>query len=110
MIELKICCAALLSFEECDFHAIISFDIVSVSIDTQSRARITGRVVPTALLERTMVQVPASVEILKTKADFFVELHNAEDKDVQIVQPGGMDWRTFERHWAPSCHQKKIIA
>lgn len=91
-------------------HLNLAQHIDPALIHMQRRAQITGRVVPSALLERAMVQVPASVQLLKTKADFFVELHNAEDKDVQIVQPVGMDWRAFERHWAPSCRTKTVTS
>lgn len=71
---------------------------------SQSRARITGRVVPISLLEQTMEQVPKSVSVLKTKADFFVELHNAGgEEEVQIVQPTGLDWNAFQRQWSPLC-------
>lgn len=76
-----------------------------VVVTIQSRARITGRVVPISLLEETMEQVPKSVAILKTKADFFVEVNNAgeEGDDVQIVQPSNLDWSAFARAWAPRC-------
>lgn len=50
-----------------------------------------------------MVQVPASVQLLKTQADFFVELHNAGGEHVQIVDPIGMDWSTFSEPWYSLC-------
>lgn len=76
----------------------------------QSRARVTGRVVPTSLLEETMEQVPKSVSVLKTKADFFVEFHNDGDgDDVKIVQPEYLDWQGFTRQWAPLCEESSVV-
>ena len=83
------------------FSLVITLPYVITRMYAQNRARITGRVVPISLLEKTMVQVPDSVAILKTQADFFVELHNAWGKDVEIVQPPGLDWDKFAKQWMP---------
>ena len=54
-----------------------------------------------------MDQVPKSVAVLKTKVDFFVQLHNGGgDEGVQIVQPTGLHWEEFARQWAPLCEPK----
>jgi hypothetical protein len=66
----------------------------------QSRSKETGRVVPVDLLERVIAEVPDSFRQLRPRADFAVEICNAEDDadDVELVDPG-MDWDKFREHW-----------
>jgi len=70
----------------------------------QSRAKVTGRVVPQELLERTMSQVPKSVHILQDSVEFAVEIENSGDsKDVEITTEG-LDWDAFKSRWVQSCY------
>lgn len=86
----------------------------------QNRSKVTGRVVPQDLLERTIRNVPASFKLLKDRVDFAVEIRNAgpegtnrrhrsndtvsaidnNDNDVQIVEPP-MSWDEFRKRWGP---------
>mmetsp|Transcript_95205 Transcript_95205/g.132290 ORF Transcript_95205/g.132290 Transcript_95205/m.132290 type:complete len:139 (-) Transcript_95205:39-455(-) len=42
----------------------------------EKRAKLTGRLVPKAVLLESIEQVPKSVEILKEQVDYFLEIHN----------------------------------
>jgi len=73
-------------------------------LSSQSRSKVTGRVVPNDLLEQTLVEVPKSVSQLQPFVNFSIEIHNrgtAIDNntgDVQVVTQG-MNWELFEAHW-----------
>ena len=57
---------------------------------------------PTDLLEQTMLQVPKSVASLKKSVDFKIELHNAGNGELKIVDDS-MDWNAFRAHWSQVC-------
>lgn len=66
----------------------------------ESRAKMTGRVVPRELLEETMQQVPRSVAILAPLVDYYAEINNPPDAvDVELVKPVGSSWEEFGRQW-----------
>lgn len=66
------------------------------------RAERTGRVVPRETLEASLEQVPKSVEILSPIVDFFCELNNPPDSDIEIITDD-MDWDTFQVNWLQTC-------
>lgn len=68
----------------------------------ESRAKITGRVVPRDLLERTMSQVPKSISALEKTVDFVAELHNLETDEVELVTEN-LDWSRFRNTWIQTC-------
>jgi hypothetical protein len=69
----------------------------------QSRAKVTGRMVPRDLLERTMLEVPVSISLLAPKVDFTVELRNAPDStDIEIATPC-VTWASFKKVWKQNC-------
>jgi len=68
----------------------------------QHRAEVTGRVVPTDLLELSMEQVPKSVALLRPLVDFAVEINNTGTEDVDIVTEN-VDWDVFKSQWAQPC-------
>jgi Zeta toxin len=68
-----------------------------------SRAQQTGRVIPRATLEESRIQVPKSVERLRPLADFYSQLHNAEDAEITIEAPAGLTWKAFREAWTQSC-------
>jgi hypothetical protein len=72
----------------------------------QSRAKITGRVVPRELLERTMTQVPKSISTLQQSVDFVAELHNLETGSVELATEG-LDWDIFRNAWTQTCSAMK---
>ena len=52
----------------------------------EARGRTTGRLIPRELLLEAIEKVPISVNILKSKVDYFVELtNNSLDNDIKIV-------------------------
>lgn len=63
----------------------------------ESRAESTGRIVPRALLEATLEQVPRSVNILAPLVDYYAELNNADE--VQLIKPEGSTWEQFRDVW-----------
>jgi hypothetical protein len=68
----------------------------------ESRAKITGRVVPRELLERTMVQVPKSIATLQQSVDFVAELHNLKTGKVELATKD-LDWNMFRNAWNQTC-------
>jgi len=62
------------------------------------RGKVTGRVIPRNMLELALEQVPKSVKILSTLVDYFCEILNAPNKDIQIVTEGET-WDTFSSKW-----------
>ena len=68
-----------------------------------SRAQQTGRVIPRATLEESLLQVPKSVKQLSPLADFYAQLHNAKDTELTIEAPAGLSWQTFRKAWIQSC-------
>ena len=75
-----------------------------VTVYLQSRAKVTGRVVPEELLERTMSQVPKSIRLLQDSVEFAVEIENSGDsRDVEI-KTDGLDWDGFKSRWVQSCY------
>ena len=68
----------------------------------QSRARVSGRVVPQHVLERAMLQIPESLAHLRPEADFTIDLHNSgtDGEDVTILNPGSqINWTVFQNLW-----------
>jgi hypothetical protein len=66
----------------------------------KARAKMTGRVVPRALLEKALAQVPKSVEVLAPLVDYYAEINNPPDsEDVELVKPVGSTWEEFRRQW-----------
>lgn len=68
-----------------------------------SRAHQTGRVIPRATLEESLLQVPKSLQQLSPMADFYAQLHNAEDAEIRIQAPAGLTWQAFRKAWIQSC-------
>ena len=68
-----------------------------------SRAKVTGRVVPRDLLEQVMEEVPQSLKILSKQVDFAVELLNAPHTDDVEIVTQGVTWDSFQRVWRQSC-------
>jgi hypothetical protein len=62
------------------------------------RANRTGRVVPDAMVQLSMEQVPKSVAVLRSMADFAVDLQNADSGKLDIVTPGAT-WEQFRKQW-----------
>lgn len=62
-----------------------------------ARAKATGRIVPKALLEAALEQVPRSVEVLSPLVDYYAELNNADK--VELVKPEGSTWEEFTEVW-----------
>lgn len=54
----------------------------------------TGRVVPIKTLEETLEQVPKSVRVLGPLSDFFCEVSNPPESEIQIVTEG-CSWESF---------------
>lgn len=79
------------------------FDTSSHSIPTlfeQARGVSTGRIVPQAVLEAALEQVPKSVEILAPLVDYYAEINNPEKTpDVELVKPVGSSWDDFRKKW-----------
>ncbi|KAL7573888.1 hypothetical protein ACA910_012454 [Epithemia clementina (nom. ined.)] len=65
----------------------------------KNRAKVTGRVIPQALLQSVMEQVPASVQILRQQVDLFVELYNGPNTTPQLVTPPNLTWEQFTKLW-----------
>lgn len=61
----------------------------------EQRGVSTGRAIPHEFLERSMKEVPAAIERLKPKADFFLHVHNAQKKNETEVQKGEHNAPTF---------------
>eukprot|EP00934_Nitzschia_sp_Nitz4_P008893 Nitzschia sp. Nitz4//scaffold3_size479765//382355//384413//NITZ4_000162-RA/size479765-augustus-gene-1.622-mRNA-1//-1//CDS//3329550944//8883//frame0 len=61
------------------------------------RAKKTGRVVPRALLEAALEQVPRSIQTLAPLVDYYAEISNGDD--VQLVKPDGSNWLEFRDVW-----------
>ncbi|KAL3894253.1 MAG: hypothetical protein SGARI_007801, partial [Bacillariaceae sp.] len=64
-----------------------------------ARAKMTGRVVPKELLEKAMVQVPRSVDILSGLVDYHAEINNPAEGPKELVKPKGSSWEEFGRQW-----------
>ncbi|KAL3917456.1 MAG: hypothetical protein SGILL_004704 [Bacillariaceae sp.] len=80
----------------------------------ESRAKMTGRVVPRELLETAMEQVPRSVDILAPLVDYYAEISNpADSEDVILVKPKDSSWEQFGRTWVQTVayadDRKKVI-
>lgn len=73
-----------------------------------SRAKVTGRVVPRDLLERTMLEVPKSIQILSKLVDFSVELNNPPDSNTVEIATQGITWESFQNTWKQSCHNPDV--
>jgi hypothetical protein len=72
----------------------------SLTFENQSRALVTGRIVPLAVLEAALEQVPRSVEILAPLVDYYAEINNPENApDIELVKPVGSNWEEFRRTW-----------
>ena len=88
----------------------------------EARGKATGRIVPKEVLLDAIEQVPISVNILKSKVDYFVELTNcSSDDDIKIVVEGkdgapkrayglkeiGQEredaWSAFGAQWMQTC-------
>jgi hypothetical protein len=53
-----------------------------------------------------MIQVPASVKLLKDQANFFAEFYNAPNEDIQLVHPKEMSWQDFADLWVQLCREQ----
>ena len=63
------------------------------------RAHETGRVVPRDLLERTMAQVPQSVQVLQSCVEYTAEIRNDPNvDDVELVSDKD-NWEHFRSMW-----------
>jgi len=63
------------------------------------RAKETGRVVPRDLLERTMAQVPKSVQLLQSCVEYTAEIRNDPNvDDVELIGDDN-DWEHFRNMW-----------
>jgi hypothetical protein len=72
----------------------------SLTFENQSRALVTGRIVPREVLEAALEQVPRSVEILAPLVDYYAEINNRENApDIELVKPVASNWEEFERTW-----------
>jgi hypothetical protein len=72
---------------------------LTIELYWQSRAKVTGRVVPRDLLESVMLEVPKSIEILSQQVDVTIELRNPPDApDVELATEG-INWDSFEQIW-----------
>ncbi len=69
----------------------------------QTRALVTGRVVPRETLEMSLQQVPKSIEKLAPLADFFCELDNAPGESEIKIRTDGITWDSFRDAWAQTC-------
>jgi hypothetical protein len=70
---------------------------------SQSRAKITGRVVPRAVLIDAIKQVPKSVQILQSSVDFFLEIHNSQERNFVEIVTEGVSWDAFAHTWEQTC-------
>mmetsp|Transcript_19602 Transcript_19602/g.22705 ORF Transcript_19602/g.22705 Transcript_19602/m.22705 type:complete len:504 (+) Transcript_19602:199-1710(+) len=64
------------------------------------RSKMTKRIVPRHALEESFEQVPKSVKILSSKADFFAELYNSPHADDIELITEGMGWDAFKNVWS----------
>ena len=69
----------------------------------QTRALVTGRVVPRDTLEMSLKQVPISIKKLAPLSDFFCELDNAPGADEITITTEGITWDSFRDAWAQTC-------
>lgn len=86
----------------CDATVAILSDLLlySMVFSLQARAKVTGRVVPRALLEKALDQVPKSIEVLAPLVDYYAEINNPPDaEDVELIKPSGSTWEHFGRQW-----------
>lgn len=72
---------------------------ICACVREQERAKSTGRVVPRALLERTLKQVPRSVKILAPLVDYHIKLFNAPEADDIEILTEGETWESFQSQW-----------
>lgn len=82
---------------------------VMYSIQIQDRARVTGRIVPPELLEKTMQVVPQSVAQLEQLVDFCVEIYNHGDGSQQTLGTEGLTWESFREKWTQQCADEETI-
>ena len=75
----------------------------------QNRARVTGRIVPPELLERTMQVVPQSVAQLEQLVDFCVQIYNHGDDSQQTLGTEGLTWESFRERWAQKCADEDTV-
>lgn len=83
-----------------------SFNLFSAS-RIQERSLVTGRVVPEETLEAALRQVPESVKVLGPLSDFYCELNNPPDNDIELLTEG-LDWDTFSSLWSQSCFDADV--
>lgn len=63
------------------------------------RALVTGRIVPNKILEETLRQVPRSMKILSKLVDYYAEVNNPKDKDIELIEPKDGTWASFRKNW-----------
>lgn len=88
----------------------IRIGIIHVTAPTEAifqrardRATITGRVVPTDVLVRSLKQVPKSVQILRKDTNFFLEIHNSWDSNSVEIVTEGVTWESCRHAWMQKC-------
>ncbi len=70
----------------------------------QERAKQTGRIVPRAVIETSVKQVPISVEILKNHVDFFLEIDNAtQDDGASVIVARGSSVSSVKEKFVLEC-------
>ncbi|CAB9529203.1 Zeta toxin [Seminavis robusta] len=67
------------------------------------RALVTGRVVPTAVLEEAIEQVPRSMKILAPLVNYHVDLNNAPGAPDIELGTEGETWSNFSSKWVQAC-------
>lgn len=73
----------------------------------ESRAKVTGRVVPKQLIELSLKQCAESVGILRNQVDFFARILNAPNTtDVELLIPESISWDEFADQWKQSLKRK----
>lgn len=55
----------------------VTAPVEDIHVRVQQRAKSTGRIIPSNVLEECMEQVPRSVSLLRDHVDLFLEVHNA---------------------------------
>lgn len=73
------------------------------NVNSQHRAKVTGRIVPKETLEMSLKHVPQSIKLLSPIADFFCELDNSPGSEEVALKTIGITIDSFRDNWAQTC-------
>ena len=64
----------------------------------QEHSKLTGRVIPREIIDSALQHLPNACSILKPFVDYFCELYNPPDGEIEILTDG-IDWTSFRENW-----------